>query len=336
MQLFMNSIVLVLAAVFWMPFSAFAEIEKQLQFDSDPPGAQVYMLEGTRRISVGTTPFRHAAEFHSEQSVLRFYFERTGYASKTVEVNASQDRVSATLTRRSLGADPKEITDETARKAQEQLNPVLTSTLPGLMEPKGGWSVDIDGTALVRNSDGRLWLTIPLRLNSIPDSLKGTSADKGQELARKYWDGFGKRMLAELEAELPRTAGLSEIVVRTRIDSVSHGFAVSSHVETETEMKCQGGYDQVYQSDPCAYYVNGSCKPGNKMLPMYNPCKTRIPVTRSVVKIDPKASVAAKHERMLAVKQIGKGTPSLMYLDSAGKVLFREGNVPEIFLKSEK
>lgn len=272
---------------------ALPEIKKTLHFESTPSGAEVYVKEGTREVSLGTTPLDYPAEFHSEMSVLRFTLKKKLYKPLAIEISAKEDRVSPSLVPLAIGQDPAKLTDPELRALQERLNPLLDRVLPPLLGKAGAFEFDLAEPVTVDRPKGEktVLLAVPIQLGRSNVKLEGTGEARYGAFAKALWQQFGNTLALPLAKTLQNEKGLNEILMAVYFDEQRNLFGVESHVETRTEMECVAGYDQVFEYDACAYYVNGNCRGGNKMKSRYNPCQFRRPVTKSELKINPQAGV---------------------------------------------
>ncbi len=311
--------------------SAAAEIQKTLQLESEPSGARVYLLRGAQRVPLGVTPLDYAAEFHSEISVLRILFERPAFTPRTLEVSAKDDRVVARLESRSLVADPAAHRDEQTRRLQEKLNPMLKETLPTLLALRPELGADIADVVWVRRLSGALYLQVPLSVKTLGEKNREAGTSPEPRLARQIWDSLGKEVAAGIRSRLPAGSGLSGIVIESQLDAVAMQFAVGSHMQTSVEMQCVGGYRQEFRQDSCASYNRGNCVAGVKQFAVYEPCQTRIPVTKTEVKVNPTANTTRTRFRAYMVNMIDApaDSVSLAQTDPSGKIVFREGSLPD-------
>jgi hypothetical protein len=274
-----------------IPSQAWAEVKKTLHFESTPSGAEVFVKEGTREVSLGKTPLDYEAEFHSEMSVLRFTFKKRLYKPFTVEVSAREDRVSPKLVPLAIGQDPLKIADPEARALQERLNPLLDRILPPLLSKSAPFEFELAEPVTVdrTKNEKTVLLAVPIQLGRSNLKLEGTGEARYAAFARSLWQHFGNELALPLAKALQSEKDLNEILLAVYFDEQRNLFGVESHVETRVEMECVAGHDQVWEFDSCAYYVNGNCRSGNKLKSKYNPCQFRRPVTKSELKISPQA-----------------------------------------------
>jgi hypothetical protein len=294
--------------------AARAEIEKNVRLESEPAGAKVYLLRSSQRIPLGTTPIDYRAEFHSEHSILRFAFELPAHAPQTLEVNASQGSVVAKLAARTLVADPLSLQDMGLRGIQQRINPSLASTLTAMLAQRSGEGIDLSGLARVRRLDDSPYLVLPLLLSS-----PATSLESRRDLLTA--------ILSEVEAKMPNGSGLAGIVADAQIGAPPRPGGGAA-VQQTVVMECVGGYE--YEYLPCMQRAipTGYCVPGT--LTKYNPCLNRVPTTQRTVTVDTTAK-ATGSQRLYIVSRIGAGRSELgiLHLDQDGRVLVRQGNLPE-------
>ncbi len=333
------------AALYGAATVSFAEIEKKLRLESEPPGAQLYLLRGSQRIPLGSTPLDYQAEFHSEMSILRFAFERPGYAAKTLEVSASQDRVVATLAGRILVADPATHQDERLRLLQQRLNPALSDALPKVLAQRPEWGLDIAGVVRVRQLGDGVYLHVPITITKLGEG-KREEQDAHGALARQVWNGAGREVVSGLQSRLAPRSALVGLILEAQLATATQQFQVTSRVETGIEMVCVSGTKRIYDicatmrpkiecvGYPCTPRNTGmECVPGFKHV--HDSCATRAPATKSTLKVDPKATTKAQRVRVYFISIFGaaagssSGRPAMLQLDESGRTVFKQGDIPD-------
>lgn len=319
--------------------SAGAQVRKTLRLDSVPPGAQVYLSVAGERKPLGTTPLDYEAEFHSEMSVLNLRFERAGYTPADLEITPARSRVVATLAETSVFAAAATQADGGLRALQERVAPAVGGVIRQALAAKSAEGVQLDGTASLRRVGGAPYLEVPLAL---PYAVK--PSDPAGEPARRLWRELGGDLAARVRRALPPASGLAGLVVLGRLRAGASSFAVGSSAESKTEIACLPGMRSVY--DSCATmqptyetYCNpsGQCfqrSTGSRcaggMKSVFDACATKGPVTKYVVRVDPRPTVHAAQARVVAVLDFAAaGQPArLAEFDEQGRTVFRNGPLP--------
>lgn len=329
------------------PPAATAEIRKTLMFESLPAGAQVYLLSGSRRIAIGVTPLEHEVDFHSPISVLRFEFERSGYASTTREIDPSQDRVFAKLAARSLVAAPATQLDSRLRSLQQRWNDTIERSLRRSVEQAAPNGFDMAGVARLRQAGGSgVYLHVPI-------TLAFAARQDGSEIAQAVWREAGSKLTAGLRQALPADSGIAGVIVEANLQATGANFSVTSRMVSTTEMVCVQGMKQVYNScatrQPvyetscnssgfCSTRQSGSrCAGGMVAVP--DPCVTRVPATKSTIQVDPVSTTRPKVSRVLGMGSFrapSSGATALLYVDAEGRVLFKQGEIPDSLMAEER
>jgi hypothetical protein len=323
-----------------------AEVVKELEMESDPSGAEVFLKVAGRETHIGTTPLTYRAEFHSEESILRFVFKKGGHKPVTLEVGAKQKVVLAKFESVQVTANPASLPDPSLREMQERLNLMLIQEVPRLLAAEQTLLPELLEPIRVTNMDGEPSLMIRMLVSDIKDvgSEKGTA--RQDAILKHLWSRLGKTLVLPIAEKLVTQRGIRQVVLQVRFNEQRFLFGVESHVETRTEMQCVPGYDYTTEYSSCAYRdANGSCVAGQQPTTVYNPCKSQVPVTKSEVKVSPQAQAAreqATASYVLPLTVLTKGAtrdPDAMYgmigvllTDSHGKQLRREGSVPNSLL----
>jgi hypothetical protein len=270
---------------------------KDLQFESVPSGAEVYLLQGTRQEFLGTTPLKYEAEFHSEMSILRFALKKSGHKAQTVEVNAQQDRVVVKLTSQGFAANPSAINDPILRSLQERLAPTIDRTLPKLLAARSPYEFDLAGPVRVTRLDDKILLILPIELGKPKDKISPTAQGQNEVFLKMLWDQFGQNMVIPLAKAVRSERLLNGIVLDLGYSLVRHGFEVGSHMESRTEMQCVPGTEMRSIYNYCLTMRGTTCVGGLEMQPVYDPCLTKVPVKYMEWKADPKATTVSIKSR---------------------------------------
>ena len=329
-----------------------AAVVKDMQFESVPSGAEVYLLQGTRQESLGTTPLKYQAEFHSEISILRFAVKKPGYKAQTIEVNAQQDRVVAKLTSQGFAAGPNTINDPMLRSLQERLAPIIDRTLLELLTSRGPYEFDLEGPVRVTKLDDKILLILPIELGKPKDKINPAAQGQNEMFLKMVWDQFGPSMVIPLSKAVHSESLLNGVILDLRYSRVHRGFEVSSRMESRIEMECIPGTETRQVYNPClrrkieTYYSMGQmmtrdagCEGGYQPQMVYNPCITKGPVTHTEVKIDPKSTTMPAQSRAQYVFPIEllevaseqeKVYPQLGILltNEKGEIVIKRGFIP--------
>ena len=330
-----------------------AEVVKELRIESVPAGAEVYLKQAAREIPLGKTPLVYKAEFHSEISILRMVFRKSGYQDALLEVSAKQDKVVAALEARALAASPTVHKDPQLQAIQQRLNPILNQTMPGLLEAKGPFDLDLAGPIRVDRMNEKVFVVVPLALRGSKVNLKESGKTRQEALLKALWDQCGGGLVVPLARKIQGQAGVEGIVLDIAFDEQRYLFGVESRVETRVEMQCVPGTSMQTVFDACAtmrsevthrdsfgnVYTRQVCVPGQAMKPVFDPCASKVPVTKSEVKVDPKAGVTRDQARaryIIPFALIGQGAaPEAVYekigvllTDAKGARLMGRGALP--------
>jgi len=345
-------LIVLLSLGIWISSSR-AEVVKELRIESAPAGAEVFLKQGERETPIGKTPLTYKAEFHSEISILRMVFRKGGYQELLLEVSAKQDKVVANLAPRGIAANPTEHKDPELRAIQQRLNPLLNQTVPGMLEAKGPFDFDLAGPIRVARMDKKVFVVVPVALGSSKVSLKESGKARQEELLKAVWNQCGGSLAIPLARKLQGQAGIDGIVLDVAFNEQRYLFGVESRVETRVEMQCVPGnrMQQVFDAcarrrmetyrDPSGIYStrDAGCEGGYVTRPVYDPCASKIPVTKSEVKVDPRAGVTRDQARaryILPLALIGQGaTAEKLYekvgvqlTDAKGTQIMGKGNLP--------
>lgn len=334
----------------WVSLSH-AEVIKELRIESAPAGAEVFLKQGERETPIGKTPLTYKAEFHSEISILRMVFRKGGYQELLLEVSAKQDKIMANLAPRGIAANPTEHKEAELRSLQQRLNPILNQTVPGLLEAKGPFDFDLAGPIRVARMDEKVFVVIPLALGGSKVRMKETGKARQEELLKAVWNQCGGRFAIPLARKLQSQAGIDGIVLDVAFNEQRYLFGVESRVETRVEMQCVPGNKMQNVYDACAttkteiYRMGNStysrqvCQSGFVNKPVFDPCASKIPVTKSEVKLDPRTGVTRDQARaryIMPLALIGQGaTAEKLYekvgvqlTDAKGTQIIGKGNLP--------
>ena len=335
---------------FWAS-AAQAVVVKELQFESEPPGAEVFLLQGTRQVPLGTTPLRYQAEFHSEVSILRFLLKKVGFEPQTIEASAKQDKVSIRFASRSFAAKPSTIEDPELRSLQERLAPIVDRTFSKIEPTKGQFAYEIRPQAKVVRFDGKIFLIVPVDLQGKEEYRSGGSDQENDKFLREIWDQVGKGILTPLAQGLYKEHASLSILLDVGYSGVQHGFSVGGRLETYQEMQCFPGMVQKEVWDPCATMVydprflsERRCEQGFVTKMVYDPCATKAPVTRSQLKADPSATVqtAQLKAQYVIFPTLMKGLLErqdiyaklgVLLTKEGGQTIFRRGEIPSTLPK---
>jgi hypothetical protein len=321
--------------------AAWAAEVKELNFQSDPPGASVFLLQGARQVPVGKTPVEYPAEFHSNISILRFEIQKAGHKSQTIEVNAQQTKVFVKLAAQGLAA-PAKTDDPELTRLHTRLGPSVERALLDLPEAQRPYRYGVTREARLTKLGGRIVLVVAVDLEVEGDGSAASVSDHGAFL-RSTWDrlvqGIATRLAKALHPGEGPTIGL---IIDVRSAPLRPGFAVSSR--SVQEMECVSGMVLRQVWDPCARSVYDPhaagalrCEGGLVGRMVTDPCASRVPVTR--VRVDPAAPVGVyewKARYVLPPAQVqGAAEEQFVYerlglllTGRNGELRFKRGEVP--------
>jgi hypothetical protein len=328
-----------------------AEVVKDIRVESEPPGAIVEMLIGTKREPVGQTPLTYRAEFHSEISVLRFSARKPGYVAREFEVTAKDDRVTVHLEERSFTTSPAKLNDPELRKMQEQLAAPTAKVAQEALERQEPFEVDLAREIQVQRIDGDAYLVVPLAVGGVPADYRRLGAGNAQEFLADLWSQLGDAFAMPLLQVERKVEGLKGIVLDVDYSRVQSGFNVGTHFESNVEMQCQPGTKVQSVYNPCAKQVRGSSgevECVGDMVPrlVFDPCATRVPVYQSKLVVDPNVSFAqatAKARYVASLRLLRTATSAkdvyerigAVLTDNNGGVLVRRGDLPPSLIPPE-
>jgi hypothetical protein len=287
-------------------------IVKEVNFESDPSGAEVYFLRGTRQELLGTTPLKYQAEFHSEISILRFAVKKPGFKTQNIEVSGQQDKVSVKLTSQGFAADPAAIDDPTLRSLQARLVPTIDQTLSQILASKSEYDFEMSGLVGITKLDDKIFLILPLTLAPAKGMRPLSMQGQNEEFLRTVWDRFGQKLMTSLGSAVSNESLLNGIILDLNCSRLRQGFEVGSHLESRIEMECVPGTEMKQVYNPCVrrrmetHYDRslnrtvtreGGCEGGYETRSIFNPCLTKVPVTRREVKVDPKVTISGVQHR---------------------------------------
>lgn len=335
-----------------------AVVDKDLHLESVPSGAKVYLLQGRRQVFLGATPLKYRASFHSKISVLRFSVKKSGYEPRNIEVDATQNRISVKLISRTFAAHPSTIDDLKLRSLQKRLAPVIDTTLSGLANEKGSFAFNIGRRVRISKLDHKNYVILPVEIERPEGGHKDFIRSRNEAFIRQVWDQIGREVVIPLAKATRKRAELEGVVLDVNLSQVHRGFKVSSHVKSQTEMKCVPGtvMKQVY--NPCLrrrteYYRDsygnvhtrmGSCEGGLVTTSVYDPCAQRIPVISRQTKINPEATIKRAQSRLqyiLSMDSIDLATKhgkeysqlGILLTDEKGEIVTKRGPVPSSLLR---
>jgi hypothetical protein len=257
-------------------------VTKTLKIESEPPGADVLLKQGTREVKLGTTPLSHEAEFHSKISILRMVFRKKGYESRTLEVSATQDSVLAKLAVVEIVVSPGLHEDPKLKTLQSRINPILLKIVPGLLAQESPFELELPTPLRLMDVEGKTLLMVTFILGGAKGLPIGGGKEGQQALLKKLWGHLGSQLVLPLAAALRGEKDISSIVLQLVLNEPRIQFGVTPRMETTVEMECQPGY---------VYYPGYS-------YPIYNPCARREAVTKTEVKLEPKTEFVKEKVRI--------------------------------------
>ncbi len=321
-------------------------VKKTLAIDSDPPGAEVFLKQGSRETKLGTTPLNYEAEFHSAISILRMVFKKKGFQPATLEVSASQDTAVAKLAAVEVVANPTKQEDPKLRALQERVNPVLDREMKKFLDQPGPFQFDVASPLQLVELEGETSLMVTLILNDAKNLPQGSGKEKQGVLSKTLWSHLGKHLVMPLAAELRGEKDLGSIVMQVAYDERRVVFGVGTKMETKMQMKCMPGTTMQLQMVPCASMVGGRCSPGTALRPTYSPCAYIAPVYTQEMKADPKTGFVRDQARaqyvvpLLLLRETVEPDDlyakiGVLLTDSKGELVEQHGAMPETILAAK-
>jgi len=332
---------------------ALAEITKEIKINSKPEGAEVSLLQGTRRLHLGTTPFKYELEFHSEISIIRMEFKKAGYESKTVEVSAKQEKVDVNLIPQSLSLNPDTIKDPTLRSLQQRLGSTINRVLPELLTSRGHYEFELGRPVCVTRLQDKVFLVLSIELGKSKEKPDSNAQNNDEIFLKSVWDQFSQDIVIPLGKLLPAESTLKGILLDVGYTQTRPDVKVSTQTETHTDWECVPGQVPQEVYDPCSYRSSVrnfdpvtrtysttlECVPGTKTVYQYNPCATRRPVTRTEVKFDRKPTYEKVHSRaqyvfpldlisMVSAPEKVYSQVGLLFINDQGETVIKRGFVP--------
>jgi hypothetical protein len=332
-----------------------AEVVKDIRIESDPPGAIVEMLVGTKREPVGQTPLTYRAEFHSEISVLRFSARKPGYVAREFEVTGKDDRVMVHLKERSFTTSPAKLNDPGLQKLQEQVVVPTEKVVREALKKQEPFEVDLAREIQVQRIDGDTYLVVPLAVGHAPVHYRQVGAGNAQAFLADLWSQLGDGFAMPLVQVERKVEGLKGIVLDVDYSRVQSGFGVGVRVESNVEMECQPGMQTRMVFDLCARQKWGraynaqthaeeptgtmECVPDYVTKQVFDPCASRVPVTQTALVADPKVTFAqakAKARYVGSLRAFGTAAHAkdvyerigAVLTDNNGRTLARQGDLP--------
>lgn len=289
-----------LACVISLPAGMPANAETgATSIDSEPQGADVFLLKGFRREWLGTTPLFAELSFRSPQSILRLEFVKAGYASETVEITAADDPTVAHLSAIPAFAPANAYDDPELRALQRDLPRELSDAWSPMLAAVEPWRQT--EPAMLAREGNRIVLHVPLQAIRQPGS-GSVSADEAREL--------GERFGRQISPYLASAARVEVAVLSLRFPPRSSNVVSGTGSRTVTEMACEGGAVMTSVWDSCATrstvstgdgYTTSKCVPGTVTRQTFDPCARRVARQRQEVAINtvPKSAVAADATRVI-------------------------------------
>jgi hypothetical protein len=330
-----------IASVFLWSAPAPASGNRNLEFTSDPPGAEVFLLQGTRKLSLGTTPLDYPAEFHSAVSILRFRIQKPGFEPATVEVGAGRTKVATKLSRRRLVADSSALSDPALRSLQARIAPGVEAALARVPASKGSLRCDVAPPVRLVTLEQGTYLIVPAHLEGKDVCGSRTSLQKSQRDVRMIWEQVGSGIVVPLAVSIRGQDAKIGIVLDMDCAQAQADFSVSSSLETSLEMECFPGMVQKEVWDYCAHkdpdpsypgdFTRWKCRGGFVTQSVHDPCAYKRPVTRSSVKATPLATIGtAKRKVQFVISQgiVEKAAGNKDIYDLMGRLLTSESGEP--------
>ncbi len=259
-----------------IPINASAAIQKEISFHATPDAVKVFQLKSTKKNLIGTTPFKYTVKFHSEQTQIRFLFEKPGYESQILEANIKKSKLRADLARKSILTDPDRYQSWELRNLQKQVN---SSVDPVKLHAFLESNMVID-TIFVEERDKRVGLLIEL---SRPDGAKMSS-----KTLQQIWEKELHAFVNALRDQLSLPKGIDKVIIRVSANEIKRNFSVSH--DTKRETVCNGGFE-------LKYITTGA---GGQYIRQWNPCLTKSTVEKTEsTPVHSQKNVKAVHEFLL-------------------------------------
>lgn len=318
-----------------------AQVSKEIQLESDPPGAAVMHVVGTRRDLIGTTPTKYRLEFHSEMSIVSLEFSKAGYETRSVDVSAKDTRLKVQLTAKRLTPDVASIADPKLRSLQEQVNPAIASVVREDFKNQGEWQLDVAGVGrLVRVGD-KIYLALPFTITHAPQEFSEIGRANADQFLSSLWAPLGAGVALPLSRRLARLEALHGLVLDVDYSGAQAGFGGGVATETRIDMECQAGMVEKPVFDSCATHQSVShydaqshntwytyeCAPGTAMRPVLDPCATRVPVSRSQLVANPQVTFEAARSKVrfvVTVTDCTRASSATQLYSNVGGILIDE------------
>jgi len=276
-----------------------AQVAKDIRIESQPPGATIELLVGTKRELIGQTPLTYHAEFHSEISVLRLSAAKPGYLAREFELTGKDDHAMIELQERSFAASPAELNDPELRKMQEQMVAAIEKVIRDALKEQSPFEVDVAKNIAVQRIDGSAYLVVPVSVGHAPADYRQVSAGNAPAFLADLWSQLGEGFALPLMQAARKVKGINGIVLDVDYSHAQPGFSAGLRMKSNVEMECQPGTKMEQEWDPCAtqnetYEVTGlpKCKGGYVTSMVFDPCASKAPVTHTALAIDPTVSFA--------------------------------------------
>lgn len=346
--------ILAVGLVFYA-FGVQAAITSEVEIESVPTEADVFLLQGTKRTLLGTTPLKTQLEFHSEVSILRLAVSKKGFENQNIELAPTRKRIVVTLLRRGFAASPDMVKSESlrdlhsriAKKIDQEMSLLTSATAAVEWEPAGAIRPEI--------LDGRIYLMVPVTLDESKREEKAAGPIEGTTSVRVLWDRVAAQFVRCLGKVTSHESAIKGIVVDVTFGQLQQQFAVGSQVESRLVMQCVPGSEEVRVYNPCLRYVSrtytdtyggrthmytrNECEAGYETKYVYNPCLHKTPVTMSEVKVDPQASTKKVQSRLrfvassTAIERLMGGNDIFLDIgyvrsDNSGRIIEKKGSLP--------
>jgi hypothetical protein len=296
------AVIIILLIVGYSP-RALAAIERQINIDSTPKGADVFLLKGNKKTRLGKTPLTRNIKFHSAISEIRLLFEKQGLNPLTLKVKASDKKVSANLYRQSYTQDPGFHKNPHLRRLQSRINVDVDPLLVEIFQNKEHGFI-LSKPATLTGSKDKVNLIATLN-----DTIKipGLMNTDRPEALKQLWSRLGRSVMLPLAKRVRSVKEVSTLTVQLIQNSKQDRLNVMPTTETKTVMQCVPGYrtQQVLRYRQVPQYESYRDKYGyHRRLTgyrsesyldtekVYEPCHQKVPVTQIVPTTTPKLDLA--------------------------------------------
>lgn len=311
-----------------------AEVLKTVKINSAPPGAEVFLLQGSKETKIGTTPFSYHADFHSEMSVLRVMVRKAGYEPRQAEINAHENNALIRLSGRRFTVPPKDIADPGLRQIQQVMAPAVETIAAEALKHQAPFQMDLPGGIRTQKLAGGVYLVVPVTLLGGPHDFNDIGARNADLFLYQLWSQLDGILASPLAKAAKSATGLGGILLDVEYSHLQRGFNVGVKTQSRIEMECQGGMKPQMVFDSCAtrsmesrydsatgvYTSEYVCQGGMVSREVYDPCATRVPVTYTDLVADPQVMFDRANSKARYMADVATLLGSGSAKDAYGKI----------------